>query len=833
MKISPVIIAKDASKTIGQTLESLKLFDEVIVYDTGSADNTIEIARKFNNTIIYSRPFEGFGESKNKAAELAKYDWILSVDSDEVIGPKLLNSIQRLEIDDSAAYKFRRYNFYRNHRIKHSGWGKEYVVRLYNKTKMRFNDKLVHENIETGQAKIITLEGELMHYSYHCISDFIRKRDLYAELFAIQHTGKRKSSPFMAFIRGTFDFLNTYLIKRGFLDGYRGLLISVSNANVSFYKYLKLYESNISNDKRISLIIRINSHHQNLKLLFNSILFQTITPDEIIISYDFSDKKLLEEIIEFEKISFIPVIQLNANNNNSNWIKCTADIASNEYLIFIDAELILDKNFIFHHSKNAKRASFLKGSSVPIYKEFNELLSHNQLSQSSLITYLDTRYRLFHLIHIILSLISNKFRKKSFVNINSYNFSFFKDDLQIAAKGNKEEFYFVNHVNDLSFLLDNSGLKEIKLLTEGLKYELVQNLRLKEKAKAPKALICLDRLKYLNCGLGQISVNLGRNLLEKDSFGIEYCFLLPAKGFPEFDNKIDSIRLTIFRNLFPWFMKKYELCHVTHQLPQYNFGSAKKNLLTIHDLNFIYTKSKSKTRRYLKKLQQNIDKADAIVFISEFTKSTCYEYLKIPENKIVRVIYNGVQPPGIESEKPNWLVNDKFLFSIGQFLEKKNFHVLIPFIKILPKDTVLVIAGENDTHYGQRMKNLVADNNLQDRVYLPGGISEAEKSYLYHHCHAYVFPSVAEGFGLPVIEAMLCNKPVFCSNRTSLKEIGGQFAFFWENFEPSYMLQIYEQGLEKFNDENYKQKQLEYANSFTHEKNTTEYIKLYRELIEL
>ena len=113
----------------------------------------------------------------------------------------------------------------------------------------------------------------------------------------------------------------------------------------------------------------------------------------------------------------------------------------------------------------------------------------------------------------------------------------------------------------------------------------------------------------------------------------------------------------------------------------------------------------------------------------------------------------------------------------------------------------------------------------------PGGVSEEDKSYLYHHCEAFLFPSIAEGFGLPVIEAMLCSRPVFCSNRTSLEEIGGNFAFFWKNFETDYMVETFYKGLELFKDETYKLKQKEYAKSYTYKKNVSEYVKLYKELL--
>jgi len=836
MKISPVIMVKDASKTIGQTLESLKSFDEVIVYDTGSVDNSIEIARKYKNANIYCGTFLGFGKSKNKAAELAKYDWILSIDADEILGPILLESIENLQVDESAVYRFKRYNYYRNRRIRHSGWGKEYVTRIYNRTKMGFNDKLVHENIESGNAKIQTLKGELMHFSYHSISDFIRKRDLYAELFAMENVGKRETSPFMALIRGAFDFFNTYIIKKGIFDGYRGLLIAVSNANVSFFKYLKLYEANIYNDKRISLIIDALDQIVGIEQTLKSALFQNIPPSEIVIVYNRFNDDIFRITNEFEKRSFIPVVHAIFDKKESGVTKWTNRIipfTNCNYLIFVESGLILDKNFIHHHSRYSKKNHYLQGETILIDSKLCKFVLNNDLKKSLLLPAIKFKNRINTFAFTSLFYFNHCEKEKENYHLIYGNFSFFKDDLFIDNKL-KENNGYKNQV-DLNLIekLKSSGLKRQNLKFVGLQFKFSNINENPKLAQTHKVLICLDRLKYLNCGLGQISLNLGRNLLENENTRMDYSFLLPAKGFAEFDKKVESVRLTTLRSFFPWFMKKYDLCHVTHQLPKYNFGAAKKNILTIHDLNFIYTKSKSKSKRYVHKLQKNIYKSDAIVFISEFTKETSYKYLDIPSDKIVRVIYNGVEPPDSKEEKPKWLVSENFLFSIGQFLEKKNFHVLIPFIKLLPENISLIIAGENETHYGQKMKNLVKENYLEHRVILPGGISETQKNYLYHNCSAFVFPSIAEGFGLPVIEAMLCNKPVFCSNRTSLKEIGGRFAFFWENFEPATMLEVYYKGLEIFKNDKFKHKQMDYANTFTHAKNTQEYIKLYKELLGL
>jgi len=245
MNITPVIISKNASNTIAQTLNSLIEFKEVVLLDTGSTDNTTIIASEYPNVKLYRSNFKGFGKSKNEAAQLAKTDWVLSIDTDEVLSADLLESIKNLKPENGTVYKFKRRNFYRQMPIKHSGWGNEYVLRLYNKNTTCFKEKLVHEAIESNGLKIRILNGDLNHFSYHSISDFSRKRELYSDLFAIENKGKRESSPLIAFFHSTFAFIQTFILKKGFLDGYLGLLISFSNANVTFLKYIKLYEANL------------------------------------------------------------------------------------------------------------------------------------------------------------------------------------------------------------------------------------------------------------------------------------------------------------------------------------------------------------------------------------------------------------------------------------------------------------------------------------------------------------------------------------------------------------------------------------------------------------
>lgn len=242
--ISVVMIAKNAAKTIDATLKSLNNFSEIILYLNNSTDDTKQIAEKFDNVKIIDGEFLGFGPTKNRAATYAKNEWILSLDADEVVSKELYSAIKNSTLETNTLYSIKRINFYKDREVKHSGWGQEKIIRVYNKTDTSFNDSLVHEKIIRDGFKIELLSGSLKHYSFSGISDFIQKMDYYSTIYANENRDKKSSSPIKALFNAFFHFFKCYIFKRGFLDGYAGLLICVSGTNGVFYKYLKLYEEN-------------------------------------------------------------------------------------------------------------------------------------------------------------------------------------------------------------------------------------------------------------------------------------------------------------------------------------------------------------------------------------------------------------------------------------------------------------------------------------------------------------------------------------------------------------------------------------------------------------
>ncbi len=241
--ISCVIIVKNAGLTIENTLASLVNFQEVILYDNGSTDQTIAIAQSFSNVKLVYGEFFGFGETKNKAATFATQPWILSLDADETLTAAFIQSLLAIQLDEQCVYQMLRTNFYREQEIKYC-WKKEKIVRLYHRQVTGFNANKVHEFVISEHLKVCELSGLVHHYPYHGISDFMIKSNRYSSLFAEENLGKKHSSPAKALFNAWFTFIKKYIIKRGFLDGSAGLIISFTHMSTNFFKYMKLYEAN-------------------------------------------------------------------------------------------------------------------------------------------------------------------------------------------------------------------------------------------------------------------------------------------------------------------------------------------------------------------------------------------------------------------------------------------------------------------------------------------------------------------------------------------------------------------------------------------------------------
>lgn len=281
--------------------------------------------------------------------------------------------------------------------------------------------------------------------------------------------------------------------------------------------------------------------------------------------------------------------------------------------------------------------------------------------------------------------------------------------------------------------------------------------------------------------------------------------------------------------------KKYDLWHCLNQNikiePYYNIPY----VLTVHDVNFIDEVSNDLSHDINIRFQNKLNRSHAITYISEYAKQSTHQYFKVP-NVPEYVIYNGnpiidIQIP--ENYTPKQTSNKPYLFSIGEFTERKNFRTLIEMLAHLPNYN-LILSGNNSTAYANStLQNTIEELKLENRVIITGKISELDKQYYLQNCEAFVFPSLREGFGIPPIEAMRFGKPVFLSNNTSLPEIGGKHAFYWDNYEPNYMATILKEGLNIFNKNKgeLSQKYINHAKSFNWNETAKQYINVYKSVL--
>ena len=255
-------------------------------------------------------------------------------------------------------------------------------------------------------------------------------------------------------------------------------------------------------------------------------------------------------------------------------------------------------------------------------------------------------------------------------------------------------------------------------------------------------------------------------------------------------------------------------------------------LVTLHGLHFLDELPPAKAKAKLQEVQRLVNHSHALATVSEYTATVVRKYLDLG-NRPLKIIHHGVADRKMqEVKRPQFGYDGKFIFSIGSFFERKNFHVLLPFLAQLD-GLALVLAGDHRRPYGDFVKSEIHRLGLSDRVFLPGEISEEEKNWLYRNCEAFVFPSVSEGFGIPVIEAMQAGKPVFCSTFGSLPEMGGEHAYYWKDFEPASMRDFFVEKIHSFNQHpDHAVRCRKYADDFTWSKAARSYLDYYAELLQ-
>ena len=242
-KVSVTIITLDEAEHIAAAIDSVSWADEVVVVDSGSSDGTVEIARS-KGARVSTRPWTGYADQKNHAATLASHDWILSLDADERVTPELALEVRTLLRSEPAkkGYRVPRVTFHLGRWIRTTDFYPDYQARLYERGAGTWLGEFVHESVQVAGGTGY-LRGELQHYSFHDLFDHVSRINRYSNLAARQmYVRGRRATAFHLLMHPPAAFLRNYLLRRGFLDGSAGLLISLMNAYSVFLKFAKLWE---------------------------------------------------------------------------------------------------------------------------------------------------------------------------------------------------------------------------------------------------------------------------------------------------------------------------------------------------------------------------------------------------------------------------------------------------------------------------------------------------------------------------------------------------------------------------------------------------------------
>lgn len=340
-------------------------------------------------------------------------------------------------------------------------------------------------------------------------------------------------------------------------------------------------------------------------------------------------------------------------------------------------------------------------------------------------------------------------------------------------------------------------------------------------------------------GFGQFNYHFIKALANNPFKGIK--FTLHAKNIKElkaeFGSKFKYKKYSSLSRHTPFRIKaKYDLWHSLNQNIKVEPFFDIPYLLTVHDIHFMTEGSELLQLKLKVKFNEKLKRADAIVYISEFAKKDTHENFRVPDipeyvihngNTITDITLPNDYKPATVSERP-------YLFSIGDFSERKNFISLVEMMHFLPEYNLL-LAGSNDSLYTDKLTALVISYGMENQVFQLGKIGDIEKQYYLQNCDAFVFPSLREGFGIPPIEAMRFGKPVFLSNNTSLPEIGGEHSFYWDHYEPKYMADTLKLGMARFHhaQDFYENWYVDRAKSFSWDNTAKQYLEVYKNLLEI
>jgi len=373
--LSVTIITKNEERDLPRCLRSLWFADEIIVLDSGSTDDTLKIAHQFTDKVFEYKDWRGFGVQKNRALSHVTNNWVLSLDADEWVTNDLAQEIlTTIRNANYSVYKIPRLTSFCGTTIYYCGWYPDYVARLFRVDSAKFSNALVHERLifEQSAGKLI---NKLHHASYYNIEEVMDKNMRYANDGAMYRYLNGDTTSFTgALLSSLWAFLRTWIIRLGFLDGKAGFMVSVSIAEGTYYRYLRLLEiSQLNKKKSVALIITTYNRPQALEQVLLSIESLDWLPNEIVIADDGSDEET-RSLVEMWKrrLPLHHVWQDDCGFRAAKARNAAVKITQSEYLLFIDGDCLLGHDFVDFHMNIAENSHFVAGSRILMSKQLTQ-----------------------------------------------------------------------------------------------------------------------------------------------------------------------------------------------------------------------------------------------------------------------------------------------------------------------------------------------------------------------------------------------------------------------------------------------------------------------------
>lgn len=352
--LSVGINVKNGAKYLELCLNALQRFDEVILLDNYSTDNTLEIAKRYPNVKIFQHEFLGMGPLRNMTASFSTNNWIFFVDCDEVISQELVNTLLNFNYTNGCVYSVLRLNYYDSQQVNSSSWENDWVNRIYNRRETRYLDYGVHESVDTTGLFVQKIEaGSVYHFPYENASELLAKTQFYSTLYAKQNRGRKKVNLFTLPFRTFLTFIKCYFLKAGFRDGYEGFIVSSFNAVGVFVKYIKLYE--LKYGKNVALAVNLSLLDiKVVENLINKINAQILLPKLVVVIMEDEINNAFEtEIKALLKSNLVMPHVIVKSSENLITDNSLCDNSKIDYLIYVENQKSLNRKEFLRRCKDS------------------------------------------------------------------------------------------------------------------------------------------------------------------------------------------------------------------------------------------------------------------------------------------------------------------------------------------------------------------------------------------------------------------------------------------------------------------------------------------------